>query len=106
MPNEQKALQELKRVLNPEGKAILMTLLATENETTVENAEIDTPQLRLVNYGEPDLCRLHGRDFAQRIKNTGFKVSQIEYNKQFDEEFRTKYLLGDGKREVIFLCTR
>lgn len=104
VPDEEKAISELFRVVKKDGIVLLMTLIDPDNEKTFENILIKTPEERLVKYGEPDLCRLHGMDFSARIQKQGFQVSVIDYRKNFDAQSLIGFSLGDGKREMIFKC--
>jgi SAM-dependent methyltransferase len=103
--NEQKAIEELYRVLKPEGKALIMTLIDKNKITTLEDASITTLEDKLKYYSEPDLARLHGLDFAQRLSYC-FNVEEIDYRKNFDKELQKRFSLGDGSRETIFNCTK
>lgn len=106
IPDEVKAIHELKRVLKDDGIALIMTLLNLKEEKTFEDPKINSAQDRLKYYGEPDLCRLHGNDFAARMQSQGFKVERIDYRKQVPEEVVVKNSLGNGEREIIFKCTK
>lgn len=103
--DEQQAIEELYRVLKPDGKALILTVIDRSKETTLEDISIATPEERLKCYSEPDLARLHGLDFAQRLSHC-FQVMEIDYRKKFDEEFQKRFSLGDGNREIIFYCTK
>jgi len=103
--HEQKAIEELFRVLKPEGQALIMTLIDKNREQTFEDPSITTPEDRLQNYSEKDLARIHGLDFAQRLSYR-FNVEEIDYRKQFDEKTQMRFALGDGAREIIFNCTK
>lgn len=106
IPDERKAIQELYRVLSKNGYALIMTLINKELEETYENHSIKSPEERLKHYGEVDLCRLHGKDFAERLAEPGFTVKTIDYRKQFSEKEINNYRLGNGDRELIFKCTK
>lgn len=103
VPNEDLAVQELYRVLKKEGLALILTLLSS-NESTYENIDVLSPEDKLTSYGESDLCRLHGKDFAQRIQSNGFKVETIDYRLNLSSEIQKKCALGNGEREIIFKC--
>lgn len=105
IPDEAKAIQELKRVLKPEGLALIMTLI-NPGARTLEDPAIVTEQERLKAYGEHDLVRLHGNDVASRLENQGFEVEVIDYRLKFEPDFREKFRLGNGKRELIFRCRK
>jgi len=104
--DEKKAIEELYRVLKTDGTALLATLIDLKNPHTFETVEADTPQKRLHYYSEPDLLRLHGTDFGERLANGGFRVEAINYPFRLGKEMIQKYALGDGSRELIFKCTK
>jgi len=103
--NEQKAIEEMYRVLKTNGIALIMTLIDKKREKTFEDISITTPDEKLKYYSEADLLRLHGLDFAQRLSYC-FNVEEIDYRKSFDEEMQKRFSLGDGNREIIFSCTK
>ena len=103
--DEQKAIEELCRVLKPDGKALIMTVIDKNKEKTFEDSSIVTPEDKLKHYSESDLVRLHGLDFAQRLSHS-FKVEEVDYRKHFDKAFQKRFSLGDGNREIIFCCTK
>lgn len=106
VPDEATAVKELKRVLSFEGEAIIMTVLDLNAAVTLEDTTVVSAQERLNKYGEPDLCRLHGMDFKERLVKGGFKVEPIDYRKRFSQEENERFSLGDGKREIIFSCRK
>jgi SAM-dependent methyltransferase len=106
VPDEQKAIEEMHRVLKRDGVALISTIIDPHNPLTFETDDADTPEKRLQYYSEPDLLRLHGSDFDRRLMQRGFQVEVIDYRIRMGEEIRKKYALGDGKRELIFRCTK
>ena len=106
VPDEMNAIQELSRVLHPVGEALIMTLINLEAGETLEDISITSEQDRLNIYGEPDLCRLHGLDFKDRLQKNGFDVEVIDYRKRFSEKENEKFRMGDGRRELIFKCRK
>ncbi len=105
IPNQQKALSELKRVLKPTGQIILMTILNQKNGKTIEQPNL-SPEQKLRLYGESNLERLHGEeDLEQNLKHAGFNVEIIDYRLSFSNKNQQKYALGNGEREKIFLLT-
>lgn len=106
IPDESKAISEMKRVLKPDGVALVMTLINLDAATTFEDKNIISEEERLKNYGEPDLVRLHGLGFGDRLRREGFKVTKIDYRKEMSEEILAKNSLGNGERELIFKCEK
>lgn len=106
VPDEGKAIEELFRVTKKNGMVLVMTLLNLGAEKTYENPEIVAGKERLAVYGEPDLCRLHGQDFETRLQKGGFTVDRVDYRMKLPPEIAETYRLGDGRREIIFKCTK
>ena len=104
--DEKKAIQELYRILKPQGTALVLTLIDVNNPCTFETNLADSPETRLQSYMDADACRLHGADFSQRLQEGGFQVEIIDYAANLGEEKRKKYALGNGMRELIFKCTK
>ena len=104
--DEKKAIEELYRVLKADGVALIASLIDLKNPHTFETDEADTPRKRLQYYSEPDLLRLHGTDFGERLAQGGFRVETINYPFRLGKEMMQKYALGDGSRELIFKCTK
>ncbi len=104
--DEERAIREIRRVMRKDGSALIMTLLKPDSALTIEDPGVVTEAERLIRYGEPDLCRLHGLDFEERLKREGLSVERIDYREKLPEEVVEKYRLGDGRREIIFKCTK
>ncbi len=102
IPDEKKALNELIRVLKPEGNLFILSLLDPELSETLEDPNAVTPIQKLHQYGEKDLERLYGVDFPDRISTSETRIEKIDYRDRFSDEERQKMSLGDGKREIIF----
>jgi len=104
--DEKKAIEELFRVLRTGGVALIATLIDLKNPHTFETVEADTKEKRLHFYSEPDLLRLHGTDFGERLAKGGFQVEMIHYPLRLGKDMIRKYALGDGSRELIFKCIK
>jgi SAM-dependent methyltransferase len=106
VPDEKKAVDELYRVLKPNGQALVQTIINWNLEETFEDAKITSANERLEKYTEPDLVRLHGADFAERLQKSGFQVEAIDYASLLGDETKKHLSLGNGDREIIFKCTK
>ena len=104
--NEQKAIDELNRVLKHSGVLFVLSLIDLNAAHTVENDFNQTPQQNLKAYGEPDLVRLHGLDFKQRLERSNQKIEVIDYRTNFSKNKNIKLSLGNGKRELIYKCVK
>ena len=105
IPDEKKAINELFRVLKKGGKALIQTPIHPINNT-FENAELKTEEERLKNYGEKDLLRLHGQDFQERLKRDNMLIEKIDYRNNIENDLAKKLSVGNGYRELIFLCQK
>lgn len=106
VPDEEKAVRELFRVLKNDGTTLILSLIDRKNQHTYELPETLTAAERLAHYSEPDLCRLHGGDFSNRLEKGGFTVETIDYRTVLGEEKQRIFSLGNGDRETIFRCTK
>jgi len=104
--DEDKALEELHRVLSPNGKLILMTFLNPDSTETIDHDWVNTPELRTIHYGEYECLRLHGTNYKTVLEAKGFKVNQRDYRSEMGQELIEKNSLGLGFREDIFECTK
>ena len=74
------AMDELRRVLRPDGCAIIQVPLDYDSPLTVEEKPADhfTPQQRLEKFGQFDHVRIYGTDFFDRMQRHGLPVSRIK----------------------------
>ncbi len=76
VPEDRVAMRELRRVLKPNGWAIL--LVPVSGDHTYEDPSITDPAERLKAFGLEDHVRQYGRDFVDRLREAGFAVDVIE----------------------------
>ena len=79
--NDQKALEEIRRVLTPDGYAVLSVPMELSFKKTFSLKAIKTPTLRKKYYGQTDHLRLYGTDFLKQLQSTGFRVYVLDGNK-------------------------
>lgn len=103
IPNDKKALEEIYRVLKPNGKAILLVPLDKKLDETYEDWTITTPEGRLEAFGQSDHVRMYGRDFQEKIESIGFKVEQFS-SEQFSNQEQFRYGLLD--EDILFCATK
>jgi len=96
-----KAMNEIQRVLKPDGFAILQVpFFNPVPETTFEDPTITDRQEREKIFGQDDHVRKYGRDYPQRIKRAGLKPLEDPYVDTLEENIRNKFGLVKG--EIIY----
>ena len=111
VPDDRKAMRELYRVLKPGGTALILVPingiafeLPYDENKTLEDEKINTDELREKYYGQFDHLRLYGKDFKERLIESGFKIKSDDYIKRLGYETIEKYALI--RDENIFECTK
>ena len=103
VPDDRMAMREFCRVLSDDGFAVLIVPIYPE--PTIEDPSIEDPKERLRLFGQEDHVRKYGPDFADRLKETGFKVQTIAKTDLLGpEEIKIAGLTyWDGR---IFICKK
>ncbi|MBW2960935.1 methyltransferase domain-containing protein [Mesonia sp. JHPTF-M18] len=104
IPDDTKAMQELYRILKPNGIAILQIPQELEREFTFEDNSITNPKERAKIFGQYDHVRIYGRDYFDKLKSIGFEVIEADYTRELSEELINKYRLAKG--EIIPVCIK
>lgn len=73
--NDIQALQEIHRILKPDGRLIAMVPVCEGWDKTYENPDIVSPAGRELHFGQNDHVRYYGRDFPQRLAEAGFQTA-------------------------------
>ena len=102
IPNDEKAMLELYRVLKPGGMAILQIPQDLSRATTFEDNSITDPKKRAEIFGQYDHVRVYGRDYFDKLRSIGFKVEEVNYTNQLTSEKTDRYRLAPG--EILPVC--
>ncbi len=100
IPDDRAAMKELRRVLKPKGFAILQTPIDDTRDTTDEDFTVTDPQERLRRFGQTDHVRVYGRDFFDRLRQSGWDVTHDRFVKTFSDVHAKQYAL-DPKEDII-----
>ena len=73
VPDDRRAMRELRRVLRRGGFAVF--LVPVEGERTFEDPAIVDPEARRAAFGQEDHVRIYGADVADRLAEAGFRVT-------------------------------
>jgi len=104
IPDDEKAMSELFRVLKPGGFAILQVPISWTLDTTIEDLTISDPDEMFRRFGQVDHVRIYGPDYIQRLERVGFKVEVIDYISKLKPEDADRYALHPG--EKLFTCCK
>lgn len=104
IPDDTKAMQELYRVLKPDGIAILQIPQDLKRENTFEDDSITDPKKRAEIFGQYDHVRVYGRDYFEKLRKIGFKVQEIDLTAQISPQEVDKYRLAQG--EILPVCSK
>lgn len=98
--DDKKAMREFLRVLKPSGWAVLQVPIMAEK--TIEDPSITDPEERLRVFGQHDHVRRYGKDYKDRLAETGFNVRVIHATDFATDEEIKKMRLGSE----IYYCTK
>jgi len=98
VPDDAAAMKEIRRVLAPDGLAVLTVPLDEERATTEEDLNVTDPAERLRRFGHTDHVRIYGCDFTERLKAAGLRVQEFRASK------REAKLYGVSPFDVVFLA--
>ena len=102
IPDDNKAMRELYRVLKPGGMAILQIPQDLSRTTTYSDNSITNQKERAQIFGQYDHVRIYGLDYFDKLRGIGFKVIEEDYTGKIIPELVAKYGLNYG--EIIPVC--
>ena len=100
--DDKKAMQELYRVLKPDGFGIFQIPQDYSREKTYEDLTITSPEDRAKHFGQYDHVRIYGLDYFDRLRSVGFKVNEVNYSKKLPQHEVDKFRLM--KNEILPVC--
>lgn len=104
IPNDQKAMQELYRVLKSGGTLIAQVPLEENRSATFEDNSITDKAKRTEIFGQYDHVRVYGADYYKRLERVGFKAQAIDFLKELSAEEVENFALP--KNENIPVATK
>jgi SAM-dependent methyltransferase len=102
--DDNKAMSELYRVLKKGGTGIFQVPIDMKREKTFQDDSITDKLERNKIFGQYDHVRVYGKDYFNKLEDTGFKVQQIDYSKKFSDKEILKFSIIMG--EIIPVCTK
>jgi SAM-dependent methyltransferase len=78
VPDDVQAMREIRRVLRPEGRAVLLVPISQVADAIDEDPGLTDPQARLARFGQDDHVRLYHREgFVHRLRTAGLAVEVV-----------------------------
>ena len=87
IPDDDKAMQELYRVMKKGGMGIFQIPLDVTRAKTFEDDSITDPNERAKIFGQYDHVRVYGLDYFEKLRLNGFKVEEINYAKKLKNNY-------------------
>ena len=100
--DDKKAMKELRRVLKPEGFAIIQVPIK-DIDRTFEDFSIKDPAEREKIFGQKDHVRNYGRDYVDRLKESGFNVKVDRFAYSLSVDIINTFAIS---KESIYYCTK
>ncbi|WP_165747785.1 methyltransferase domain-containing protein [Cellulophaga sp. Z1A5H] len=97
IPDDTKAMQELYRILKPNGWAILQIPQDLKRAVTFEDDSITDRKERAKIFGQYDHVRIYGRDYFTKLREIGFHVDEVDYTATLTPTEIDKYRLATGE---------
>lgn len=115
--DDHKAMTELRRILKPNGFAILIVPIKDEFngrviDKTYEDFTIKDPRQREAVFGQRDHVRIYGRDYKDRLEKAGFTVRIDKFAQTLSPNLAGRYALMPQHHTAsetdgwIYYCTK
>lgn len=101
--DDRRAMRELFRVMRHGGWGIILSPVELDRAETFEDDTITDPEERTRIFGQYDHRRIYGRDYAERLREAGFEVEELDYVKSFSAEEQLKYAL---RQEILYIVRK
>ena len=111
IPDDQKAMREMFRILRPGGRAFVQVPLELGLRATHEDPSITDPRQRNKHFGQHDHVRKYAApELRQRLEAAGFVVEVVDYAARLDPKVvETHRLVGEfdpPMDQSIWVCTK
>ena len=99
-----KVMEEILRVIKPNGYCILQVPIARALDTTRCDANVVADEERLEKFGQKDHVRLYGNDYTSLLTEAGFDVDEVKWQslKKLNPLQKNRY--GLIEKETLFVC--
>jgi SAM-dependent methyltransferase len=94
VPDDVQAMSELRRVLRPEGMALMQHPIDRSRQHTYEDWSITDPRAREAAFLQSDHVRIYGLDFEERLQQAGFSAEVLSYRERLSPAELDRYCLN------------
>ena len=91
--DDRRAMRELYRVMRRGGWGVVLSPVELDRATTFEDDSITDEAERTRIFGQYDHRRVYGRDYADRLREAGFEVEDLDYAASLSDDERARYAL-------------
>ena len=106
VPDDAQAIRELRRVLAPDGNAIILVPRRTGAPTDEDPTVVD-PVAREQRFGQHDHVRMYGDDLEERLHSNGFahlrRVGPDDFTPEQVQRHRLRPI-NAGAEDVLLIC--
>ncbi len=95
--DDRTAMNEIYRILKKDGIGILQVPIDKNLEKTYEDNTLVSKKQRAEHFGQYDHVRVYGRDYKNRLEDSGFTVNLIDYTNEIKDDEISKYGLIKGE---------
>ena len=99
--DDRKALSELYRIMRRGGWGVILSPVELEREKTFEDDTITDKAERTRIFGQYDHRRIYGRDYAERLREAGFEVYDIDYKNELSKAEQELYALPNDHLYIV-----
>ncbi len=100
IPEDERALLEIRRILRPSGWAVLLVPIG--GAKTDEDASITDPQERTTRFGQHDHVRIYGMDLVGKLERAGFAVECVHISAVVSKSEARRLALPETEPPVFF----
>ncbi|WP_224483598.1 class I SAM-dependent methyltransferase [Robertkochia aurantiaca] len=104
IPDDQKAISELYRIMRPGGWGVFQVPQDLGRDETFEDDSITDKAERSRIFGQYDHVRVYGKDYFDRLRKAGFRVSPIHLSKDLPAGKVKEYAINPD--ELIPYCEK
>ncbi len=103
LEDDRLAMREIHRILKDGGWGVILSPIDYSRSTTFEDDSITDPKLRTEIFGQYDHRRVYGKDYGDRLRESGFTVNEVDYFDTLTPQQRELYALT---HEIIYIVKK